>query len=232
MTAEQPIIEGLHLATGAAASYISFQASLLFLLGLILFAIGAFIAFIVIHSRITGHRITGTIIGAIHRTRTKTKMRDGREIKKIKHDRALIVEYTRPNGILHREMSSDGMDKNTKYKTGDNIPLLVCLRDEYDDVYNAESKSGIIMSIIFLLIGGGLMLPVLKAFGMKKVFWLGLFVILIPVMYKIYNIFSGSGHDPQKRPKDKIFSDDEILPIEDIISNWRKLDREESKHTP
>ncbi|MGH1403031.1 MAG: hypothetical protein ACRBDL_02195 [Alphaproteobacteria bacterium] len=43
MDTDQVIIDGLHIAHNAAASYISYQAALLFVLGLILFAVGAFI---------------------------------------------------------------------------------------------------------------------------------------------------------------------------------------------
>ena len=200
------------------------QFSIWFILGLIFFLSGTFIAFIIIHSRLTGHRINGTIVGGIHRTRIKKKIRDGEEIEKIKHERYLVVDYTRPDGTNHRELSSDGIDKNIPYKTGDTIPLLVCLRKGYDDVYRADSKTPIIMALICLGIGGWLMLPILQAVGMKKTFWLGVAIILIPAAFKLIGFFSErkGKNNTAERPASKTFTDDEIKPLEDILANWNK----------
>ncbi len=208
-------------AFGLVQGFFNSQFSIWFVIGLIFFLIGTFITFVILHSKITGHRITGTIVGGIHRTRIKKKIRDGKEIEKIKNDRYLVVDYTRPDGTQHRELSSDGIDKNIPYKTGDNIPLLVCLRKDYDDVYRADSKTPLIMALVFLGLGGWLMLPILQALGMKKTFWLGVALILIPAIIKLVNFLSNGKGNTDKRLKSKTFTEDEIKPLEDILANWK-----------
>ncbi len=207
---------------GLVEGYFNSQFSFWFVLGLILFLIGTFITFVVIYSRLTGHRINGTVVGGIHRTRIKKKIRDGEEVEKIKNDRYLVVDYTRPDGTNHRELSSDGIDKNIPYKTGDTIPLLVCLHKGYDDVYRADSKTPIIMALVFLGLGGWLMFPILQAVGMKKTFWLGVAIILIPAAFQLISFFSEGKGNTNERPKSKTFTDDEIKPLEDILANWNK----------
>lgn len=199
------------------------QLSFWFVLGFLIFLAGVFIAFVAISARLTGHRITGKIVGGIHRTRVKKKIRDGKEVDKIKNDLYLVVDYTRPDGTQHRELSSDGIGKSIPYKTGDDIPLLVCLRKGYDDVYRADSKMPFIAALVLLGIGGWLMYPILQTFGMKKTFWLGVAFILIPAAFKLLNIISDGTKDKHKRPPSKTFQDDEIQPLEDILANWDKM---------
>ncbi len=219
---DQNIQNGLETVIGAGTSYVSFQSGFMFVLGLVITVIGIFFLFVSLYARIKGHRITGTIIGAIHRTRIKTKIRDGEEVQKIKHDRYLVFEYIRPNGKLHKELSSDGMNKSAGYKTGDQIPLLICPHGAYDDVYDANNKMAFIMAAIFLTSGVFLMYPILIAFGNTKMFWLGTVAILAPGLYKLYTFISDNKADQSSRPPVKQFNESEIKPVEDILGNWDK----------
>ena len=71
-------------------------SALPFLLGLVLFAVGLLFLVLFVLSRTLGYQTTGTVVGAIERTRIKKKQRDGKTIEKLKKTLVPVFETQRP----------------------------------------------------------------------------------------------------------------------------------------
>ena len=211
--------------------FINFSA-IWFIIGLIIFLGGLFFVGVSIYARIKGQRVTGKIIGAVHKKRIKKKIRDGKEVEKIKTENYLVYEYQKPDGTMHKELSSEGFQKNDNYQTGQEVNLLVCPAKGFDDVYDADSKSAIIFGIILMAIGGGLLGWTIVAYGMKKSFWLLIVVMLGAGFLKFYEKIS-DGKDTMKgempeRPPVKQFTEEDIKTVEEVIDIMKKGNKEES----
>ncbi|MGH1377500.1 MAG: hypothetical protein ACRBB3_01640 [Alphaproteobacteria bacterium] len=200
--------------------FINFTATS-FLIGLILFIIGAIIFTIMLYAKVKGRVTTATIIGAIHRTRVKKKIRDGKEVEKVKHDNYLVFEYLDENGNKRKELSSDGLNKNKGYKTGQQIEVIVCPAKGFDDVYVANDPSKLKMATIFVILGFSMMAWTVSTHGMKNTFWLLIAITLITGIYKGYEVIFDNGKGVKGKnlplPPGKVFSDNEIVPVEDVI---------------
>ena len=210
---------GIELINGV---FINFSA-IWFLLGLVIFLMGAFFIGVSIYARAKGRPVKGKIIGAVHKTRIKQKIRDGKKVEKIKTESYFVYEYKKPDGSTHKELSSQGFQKNTSYKTGDEIDLLVCPAKGFDDVYDPNDKSPIILGLVFLAIGGALLGSTVGTYGMKKSFWVLIVLMIIPAFMKMHDKISdhkdaNRGKEKSPRPPSKQFEEGDIKTVEDVIA--------------
>ncbi len=195
-----------------------------FLFGLVLFLVGSAMIGLFLWTRIMGKSVTGTVIGAIQETRIKKKIRDGKEIEKIKKTLYPIYEYTRPDGTTHTERSSEGGSMTLKYETGQHVNLLILQNDLYDDVYDRNEMGALYLGLILSAIGGVLMVKI----GDSLIHALGMSALSIAVMliFKVGTALLAKEKPTKTKKKQetatpakkhhKAFKLEDVLPIEDF----------------
>lgn len=184
------------------------------LLGLVFFLLGIIILAATLFVSITGRRVTGKVVGAVKDIRIKEKNRNGKIETERKESLHAIYEYTRPDGTLHREKSSNGGNSILKYRTGQDVELITTPYGEYDDVYDANDRSPVIMGGIFILIGFGLMYWAASFYASLGISTLGLIAILTILMYKILTRNKTKSKSSSKHHKE--FDPAEVRPVEEF----------------
>lgn len=216
------IIDFINLAF-AEASIIAFVVGLVFfLLGFIVIALTIFVW-------ITGQRVTGKIVGAIKNIRIKEKMRDGKVKKKRKETLYAIFEYRRPDGSVHQERSSNGGSSTLKYKTGQEVSLIIVPGAEYDDAYDANDRTSLVIGGLFLLIGFGVMFQAANFYatlGISTLAFLGLigmlaFKLLSEKSNKRKNKKAGQAKSSKHH---KHFDVADVRPVETFLEEARRTD--------
>lgn len=167
-----------------------------FLVGFLLFSLGFTLLFLFILTRLLGYKTTGTVVGAILETRIKKKIRDGKEIEKIKKTLYPIYEYTREDGSTRLERGSEGGSMTHKYKTGQNVNLIIRQDQEYDDVYDQDEFGALYLGIILSLIGTALMVHMGSA---TSALGMSIFSLLGIIAFRLVAAFL----DKQKTPLHK-----------------------------
>lgn len=128
-----------------------------FLIGLVIFLLGFLFVGLFLVSRILGVRTTGTVVGAVNKTRTKTKEHNGERVEKIKSSLYPVYEYIASDGTQRQMRGSEGGSMTLKYETGQAVNLIVREDDEYDDVYDADQFGALYLGLGFLCFGAIMM---------------------------------------------------------------------------
>lgn len=179
------------------------EASIILLIfGVLLFLIGTALVVSIIHVLMTGHRVNGTVIGAIKNVRVKEKTRDGKIERERKETLYAIYEYIDSNGVTRQERSSNGGSGILRYKTGQGVKLIVCPAKEYNDIYDSEDASSLIAGSIFIAIGVGLIFLATDIFASLNITILTLLGIIVSMVFR--------GKNKNKSTKKK--TTDSILP--------------------
>ncbi len=155
------------------------------LLAIVFILIGLFILVAMTYMHLFGIRVPGKVIGAINQSRIKKKVRDGKEVEKVKHTLYPVFQYTMPDGEIVTELSSEGGTGTLKYVTGQDVNLIVSPAKNYHDVYDVGRYGVFILGLVFILMGLGLIYAVgqfYAAFGMGFIS-LGIGVVLL--LYRI-----------------------------------------------
>lgn len=206
------------VVNGIEAAIADFTA-IWFVIGFVIFAVGLFILGVATHARLKGIRTQGKILGAVVKTRIKTKTRDGETFEETKRTPYLIYEYTRPDGSLHREISSEGGSFVKGRGTGEIVELLVCPARGYDDVYLANDKSSWVLGLCLCAVGLFLMGLMVSSHGFNSVFWISVVGILVTGLYNMVRKLRLSPAQPkQERPPVKQFDLNDMVPVEDAVS--------------
>ena len=184
------------------------------LLAFVFILIGLFIIVAMTYMHLFGVRVPGTVVGAINRKRVKKKMRDGKEVERIKHTLYPIFEYTMPNGETFKSMSSEGGTGTLKYTTGQAVNLIVSPAENYHDVYDAGRYGVFILGLVFIAAG----MAIIYGVGhMYSVFGMGLVSLGIAVVLLIYRIISEKKVKFKQKSglkKHKVFDMKDIKPVE------------------
>ena len=184
------------------------------LLGLVLLLLGIIILATTLFVSITGQRVTGKVVGAVKDIRIKEKNRNGKIEKERKETLHAIYEYTRPDGTLHREKSSNGGNSILKYRTGQNVELITTPYGEYDDVYDANDRSPIIIGSVFILLGFGIIYWAASFYASLGISTLGLIAIMAILLYKILTRNKTKSISSSKHHKE--FDHAEVRPVEEF----------------
>lgn len=195
-----------------------------FVLGLLIFALGAFALGIMLLYCIKGRNVEGKLIGAVKQTRIKKKKRDGKIVEKVKEKIYPIFEYTRLDGSIYQEIGSSNINPSTdKYQTGQSVNLRVMEHKHYDDLIDADKKTGLYVGLIMLTIGASLMSLMLTEFGLNITFWLNVSFILSLGLYKLVSLFlSPRNKEEDPRPPIKRYAVEDIKPIEEFYEERPK----------
>ncbi|MFK7795357.1 MAG: DUF3592 domain-containing protein [Gammaproteobacteria bacterium] len=196
----------------ALESLFSELFSMWLLLALVLILIGLFLVVVMIYMRLFGVRVSGRVVGAINHKRVKKKVRNGKEIERVKHTLYPVFEYIMPNGEEFTSLSSEGGTGTLKYKTGQEVSLIVSPAKNYHDVYDASNFAAFIIGLIFLASGVGIIYSVGQLYS---VFGMGIISLGIGVLLLIYRIITDK--------KDK------FMKRSDFIKNHKKFDLQEVK---
>ena len=205
-----------------------------FLAGLVLFLLGLGLCGLVAFTRIRGRRVKGKIIGAVEEIRFKHKIRDGEEIKKEKRSLFPVYEYIRPDGTLFQERGSEGGTNTLKYKTGQDVNLLVIEAGGYDDVYDADDYGAAKLGLVLMAIGGFIMFQVGSVYSAMGMGGLALFGAVCFIMFrvvaeKLHSAGQKPGQPKKKREKyKKTFDRDAIKPVEVFVKK-RESERAEAE---
>jgi hypothetical protein len=188
-----------------------------FILGLVFFLLGVALFAGSIYTKIAGKKFSGKVIGAINDVRFKEKNRDGVIKKEKKETLHAIFEFADADGVTHLHKSSNGGNSVLKYKTGQDVELLVCRHKNFSDVYDAKDNSMFIMGMIFLLVGFGIMFQSASFYASLGVSTLALVAIIATLVVKLMGgrdvkskTTGGSSNDPYK------FDPADIRPIEEF----------------
>ena len=188
-----------------------------FIIGLVFFLLGLFIIVATTHTILVGKRVPGKVVGAVKDVWIKEKNRDGKIVKKRRETLFAIFEYIRPDGLLHQEKASSGGSGVLKYKTGQEVNLIIVPSGKYDDVYDADDYSVIIIGIILLAIGFGIMLWAANAYASLGV---GVLTLISVVGVFIFRILTGRKKKQKKHGESKhvkAFDPAEVRPIEEFV---------------
>jgi len=210
------------------------------LLGAVFILIGLFILMVYVMPRIVGYRVTGTVLGGLREVRKKEKTRDGKVKTEEKISYTPIYEYQRRDGTCVKAKASHGGDITFSYKTGQSVELLIWDHRDFDDVYDAKSKSALIIGPIFLLIGAAIITAAGNFLASLKVGALSISVMLILLILKIISGLRNKKPQSNKKPnkstfKGYIFNMDDVLPVEQLkllYDQERQSANAEAKDTP
>ncbi len=199
----------------AVESLFSELFSMWVLLAIVLMLIGLFLIVAMTYMRLFGIRVPGKVVGAINQTRVKKKMRDGKEVEKVKHTLYPVFQYTMPNGEVVTTLSSEGGTGTLSYVTGQDVNLIVSPAKDYHDVYDASRHGAFILGLVLIASGLGIIYMVgqlYTAFGM------GLISLGVAVILLVYRIISDK-KDKFKvrdslRKQHKEFDPLEVKPVE------------------
>ena len=188
------------------------------LLALVFILIGLFIVVAMTYMHLFGVRVSGRVVGAINRKKIKKKMRDGKEEERVKHTLYPIFEYTMPDGETFTSMSSEGGTGTLKYKTDQEVNLIVSPADGYHDVYDSSRYGAFVMGAVFIAIGWGIIYGVGQLYS---AFGIGLISLGIGLVLLVYRIISNK-KDKIKRKNHskkhhKIFDMQDVKPVESFI---------------
>lgn len=199
----------------AVESFFAEIFSVWVLVALIFVLIGLFIVVAMTYMHLFGVRVPGRVVGAINRKKIKKKVRDGKEVERIKHTLYPIFEYTMPDGQTFTTMSSEGGTGTLKYETDQEVNLIVSPADGYHDVYDASRYGAFIMGAVFIAIGLGIIYGVgqlYSAFGM------GLISLGIGLVLLVYRIVSEKKdkvkQKDRKKKHHKAFDMQDVKPVE------------------
>ena len=193
----------------------------LLLLGFILSVLGLLVLILWGYIRLTAHRIAGTVVGAVKDVRIKEKERKGKLETKVRENYFAVYEYVRPDGTLRQEKSSEGGDDVLKYATGQKVNLLVVPHEDFDDVYDADKNTALILAVVLLLPGLALMATASKLLISLSISGMSLLVILLFLLIKIA-LEKGRGKknskkNPRSKQHIKYFDPSDVKPIEEFL---------------
>ena len=203
----------------ALESLFSELFSIWVLLALVFILIGLFLVMAMTYIRFFGVRVPGKVVGAINRKRVKKKIRDGKEIERVKRTLYPVFQYTMPNGEEFTSLSSEGGTGTLKYTTGQDVNLIVSPSKEYHDVYDASGYGAFVIGFMFIAAGIGIIYGVGQ---MYAAFGMGLVSLGIGVVLLIYRIITDKKDKiirKNKLNKDyKVFDMQDIKPVESFKS--------------
>lgn len=217
------IVEIIHLSFAEVSI-------IFFLLGLVFFLLGIIILFFSLLIRIIGKRFSGKVIGAIKDVRFKEKKRDGEIIKEKKENYHAVFEYVDEEGVTQQRKSSNGGLSVLKYKTGQEVGLIVHKSKKHHDIYDAKDHSSFIMGGIFFLVGFGIIYQSASFYASLGISTLALIVILITLVFKF---IGGRKEKAKLRKKQNIevikdpmaFNFADVRPIEELATEEKALQK-------
>ncbi|NKB35399.1 MAG: hypothetical protein GKR91_20050 [Pseudomonadales bacterium] len=183
-----------------------------FLLGFVLFLVGVLLFGLFVLSRVLGERIQGKVAGAVIHKRVKTKTIDGERKEVIKETLYPVFEYQRSDGTLHKERASEGGTSTLKYKTGQDVNLI--LRE--DDGYDADNYGALYLGLIFLAIG---LVFMVQVGSMASAFGMGILSLVLVIIARIAVAFQSKARRNKKAEKKKYtkeFDLADLKPIEEF----------------
>lgn len=195
------------------------EVSIIFLLvGLVLFLVGLFVLVVMLYSRTAGQHVQGKVIGAIYKERIKQKEVKGELKTKIKKSLYPVYEYTLADGTTHRNKGSEGGDIVKKYKTGQQVDLLVCPRKNAHDVYDANSKGGWIIGLVLIAVGFGFMMLAGNIYTSLSVSTFTLVIVLLSLAIRA---LTGRKKRKKKKPESAQEQNEldlsEVRPVEEVL---------------
>ena len=186
-------------------------AMLVFILlvaGFVLIAAAIFSLHIIKNSYKTKAKILGYI------KRSEEKIKNGKSV--IKDNFNLVYEYTNCNGDLSIEIGSDWSDTHSQNFTGCIVPVRIAPSKNYDDIYlNISNTIQTFLLLSVLLIS----MSALVVYTTSKSFSFFMFILLLSLLtvfgisVSMYLHYRNS-ESKDKKPQSKIFSLDEIKPLE------------------
>lgn len=188
----------------------------LLLLGLVLLLIGLFLLVAMIHTRITGRRVQGKVVGAIKELRVKEKERGGKLEKETKESLWPVFEYPRPDGSLHREKGSAGGSGVLNYETGQTVNLLVRPRKDYDEVSDADRYGTLIAGGILVLVGAGIVILGSDMLASLALSGFTLFILLVAFGAKFFTGRKTKQKATTPRKHFDHFDPETVRPIEEL----------------
>ena len=188
----------------------------LFLIGLVFFLLGLVILSVTLYVRITAQQVNGKVIGALKDVRVKEKVRDGKSVKEDKVTYHAVYEYVRPDGSMHREKGSNGGNSVLKYQTGQAVKLLVVANEKFDDVYDANDKSSIIVGGVMFLIGAVLVERAATLYASLSIGILSIVFIVISFLYKFLTRKKPRKKSAKTQNHYKEFDPAMVRPVEEL----------------
>lgn len=185
------------------------------LLGIIFCLMGFFSLFVWSWARIRGRSEKGRVIGGIVYAYTKQKHRDGKIVEKPKTMYCTVFEYPDVNGKPKKTVRNTG-SATFKYRTDQEIDLLILPNKVFDDVYDRSDHTPLIAGVCFLLLGTGIVFVVgdlMKALGVSL---LSLCLSLIILIIKIVAEHRGRPGSKLNRLQDHELDAATAIPIEQM----------------
>lgn len=185
-----------------------------------------------VFTRLIGKKHAGKVVGAVEEVRTKTKTRDGKKVEETKVTLYPVYEYTLADGAIRHERGSEGGTMTYKYKTGQDVNLLIIEADGYDDVYDADSFGALVIGLVIMAAGGGIMVQVgsiYSALGM------GVVSVAAAIGVMLFRAFAehrrtsrraGGAAKKTRAPYKKTFDPNAVRPVEEFIN---KRNREKAE---
>jgi len=158
-------------------------------------------------------KVNGRVVGAVKATHTKEKLIDGKLEKESKERLHPIYEYSKADGSLHKVRGSSSGSYVIKYKTGQDVKLVI--HDE--SATDVGNRSRIYVGLF--LAGFGSIFMYMAADILTSL-TIGLTVIIVIAITFVFKL-KGKGHmkfTPVK--KESNFDLNNMRPIEDFLDEF------------
>lgn len=188
----------------------------LFAVGALLLLIGIFILAATVYIRVVANRISGTVVGAVSETSIKEKVRNGTLRQETRETFHAVFQYPRPDGSLHQEKASEGGTHVLRYRTGQAVNLLVVPGSDYDDVYDADQKSGYTLGGVMFALGAFLMWQAATLYATLGISIPALLVVLFALGLRARRHKQTSTKAATQHYK--IFEPDAVRPVEEFAA--------------
>jgi len=215
---ENSLISVLKYVISFIESLVAETVIILLLLGLLFLLIGLFTIAAWINNIIFSTKVKGRVIGAVKATHTKEKLIDGKLEKESKERLHPIYEYSKEDGALHQVRGSSSGSYVLKYKTGQDVNLVI----HNDSATDAGDRTLVYVSLFFAGFGSIL---IYMAGDVLKSLTISLAVIVV-IAIALFLKVKGKGKGRMKFTPVKKESDFDLKnmrPIEDFIEASAKI---------
>jgi len=156
-------------------------------------------------------------IGGVVDKRVKERINDGKRVEKNKYSIKAIYEYIDDDGSTRQHKSSNGGTFVLKYKTGQEVKLIVCRhKTKPDDIYDAEDSTVFVVSFFCLAIGFGLIFMASNIYLSLSISTISLISILLSLALRGKNKDKSKERDKAPRVPTGQFDPSKIRPIEEL----------------